>query len=377
MQFLRETREYRTAIEKELEVWVDLLTETDSIDRETLKRAVSLGRTASKPSIPKLIDIAFSQSLYLTPYDYDQVEHERHLASMCSYPLCASASRRPYTSQSHYTFRSTGVVSPMRTTRNRDLIHQEEGNKDDGFCCKDCLIRSRWYGRRLRDEAIWTRNEVAPGDYGRWKSKARGTPGEEGLKAALEVELLEEMEERGEVLLRNGSLLMKGSFSPIQSKASLPEEPRISISTASAKSADTLYETSSQPELPLNGLVKMGLIAETREHPSRFEDQLNATLASLQIVERVAPMGTPEPPKLPTEPSERRKDKPANYVRMEPTSKNELLPESQQSLGGHLGTRTGDQVGQQDEDEDEDDEIKMAFEAAYAAREMLRNGDFE
>jgi hypothetical protein len=44
MQFLRETREYRTAIEKELEVWVDLLTETDSIDRETLKRAVSISQ---------------------------------------------------------------------------------------------------------------------------------------------------------------------------------------------------------------------------------------------------------------------------------------------------------------------------------------------
>jgi hypothetical protein len=262
----------------------------------------------------------------------------------------------------------------MRTTRNRDLIHQEEGNKDDGFCSKDCLIRSRWYGRRLRDEAIWTRNEVAPGDYGRWKSKARGTPGEESLKAALEAELLEEMEERGEVLLRNGSLLMKGSFSPIKSQVALPVESRIPTSTASAKSADTLNATSSQPELPLNGLVKMGLIAETREHPSRFEDQLNATLASLQIVERVAPVGPPEPPKLPTEPSEKRKDKPANYVRMEPTSKNELLP-AQQSLGGHLGTRTVDQVVE--EEEDEDDEIRMAFEAAYAAREMLRNGDFE
>jgi len=265
----------------------------------------------------------------------------------------------------------------MRTTRNRDLIHQEEGNKDDGFCSKDCLIRSRWYGRRLRDEAIWTRNEVAPGDYGRWKSKARGTPGEESLKAALEAELLEEMEERGEVLLRNGSLLMKGSFSPTKSRAALPVESRTPISTASAKSADTLDPTSIKPELPLNGLVKMGLIAETREQPSRFEDQLNATLASLQVVERVALAGTPEPPKLPTEPSEKRKDKPANYIRMEPTSTNELLPESQQSLGGHLGTRTGEQVVDEEEEEDEDDEIKMAFEAAYAAREMLRNGEFE
>ena len=51
MQFLRETREYRTAIEKELEVWVDLLTETDSIDRDTLKRAVSLSRGSFRNKI--------------------------------------------------------------------------------------------------------------------------------------------------------------------------------------------------------------------------------------------------------------------------------------------------------------------------------------
>ena len=51
MQFLRETREYRTAIEKELEIWVDLLTETASIDRDTLKRAVSLSQGSFRNEI--------------------------------------------------------------------------------------------------------------------------------------------------------------------------------------------------------------------------------------------------------------------------------------------------------------------------------------
>jgi hypothetical protein len=40
IQFLRESREYRTAIEKELEVWVDWLTESPSVDKKTLRRAV-------------------------------------------------------------------------------------------------------------------------------------------------------------------------------------------------------------------------------------------------------------------------------------------------------------------------------------------------
>jgi hypothetical protein len=41
MQFLRESKEYRLAIEKELEVWMDLLMESDAVDRAVLKRSVS------------------------------------------------------------------------------------------------------------------------------------------------------------------------------------------------------------------------------------------------------------------------------------------------------------------------------------------------
>jgi hypothetical protein len=41
MQFLRESKEYRLAIEKELEVWMELLMESDSVDRAVLKRSVS------------------------------------------------------------------------------------------------------------------------------------------------------------------------------------------------------------------------------------------------------------------------------------------------------------------------------------------------
>ena len=292
---------------------------------------------------------------------------------MCSYPLCSSASRRPYTAQSHYTFRSTGVVSTSRTSRNRDLIRQEEGNKDDGFCTKDCLIRSRWYNRRLRDEAIWTRQDVGPGDYGRWKSKARGDPRLEQRRIELEVELLEEMEERGEVLLRDGHIYMQGSF-PVDGSVKAVPKP-LSLMPPSPP-APSVEGTDTKPELPLNGLVKMGLVAETREHPSRFEDQLNATLAGLQIVERTVPIGIPEPPS-----QSKRGGNPGstltkldNYVKMEPSSARELLPESEQGNG--LSTSTLDDDVQEAED-DEDDEVKTAFEAAYAARDMLRNGEFE
>jgi hypothetical protein len=41
MQFLRESKEYRLAMEKELEVWIDLLMESESVGRALLKRSVS------------------------------------------------------------------------------------------------------------------------------------------------------------------------------------------------------------------------------------------------------------------------------------------------------------------------------------------------
>jgi hypothetical protein len=41
VQVLRDSREYKVAIEKELEAWMDVLMESDSVDRRTLKRAVS------------------------------------------------------------------------------------------------------------------------------------------------------------------------------------------------------------------------------------------------------------------------------------------------------------------------------------------------
>lgn len=295
---------------------------------------------------------------------------------MCSYPLCSSSSKRAYTAQSHYTFRSTGVVSTSRTSRNRDLIRQEEGNKDDGFCTKDCLIRSRWYGRRLRDEAIWTRNDVGPGDYGRWKSKARGDPGLEERRTQLEVELLEEMEERGEVLLRDGHIYMQGSF-PAEENGKSITRPAKSPTIASSFPVPSVEGTDTQPELPLNGLVKMGLVAETREHPSRFEDQLNATLASLQIVERTVPNGTPEPPSESKRSARAASELPTaeNYTKMEPSSAKELLPESEQ--GNRLSSGMTEADAQEQEEDDEDDETRMAFEAAYAARDMLRNGEFD
>jgi hypothetical protein len=40
MQFLRESKEYRLAIEKELEVWMELLMESESVDEALLKRSV-------------------------------------------------------------------------------------------------------------------------------------------------------------------------------------------------------------------------------------------------------------------------------------------------------------------------------------------------
>lgn len=329
------------------------------------------------------------------------------MASLCSYPCCSHPCSRPFTSQSHYTFRSTGIISLSQTSKSRDLVVQDQGNKDDGFCSKDCLIRSRWFEKRLRDDAIWTRPLVAPGDLGRWKSRARGGgPDEERAKAALEVEVLEDLEQRGEVTLQDGNLYVKGALPPGASSAvTTTATPPTRLAGSSpldhddtGRSQSTTTTTSFRPQLPLNGLKKTGLVAETRQHPSAFEDQLNATLAALSVVERPGKSFSHENDTSTAETTTKKSSKvhdkqqtlsvhdescETNHVvtpaKMQPHSVAELLPESQQRpLSGRptSPSRTESWSQDQHEEDEEDDETRDAFEAAYAARDMLRNGTF-
>lgn len=100
---------------------------------------------------------------------YGEVEHERHLNGLCSYPLCENAPSAPY--RAHKRFQ----ISARAKT-----IKEVEGNADEGFCSKRCRVKSQWVRENLGSEAAWLRGKVAP------------------------LELLDDMEERGELVWDGG-----------------------------------------------------------------------------------------------------------------------------------------------------------------------------
>lgn len=100
---------------------------------------------------------------------YGEVEHERHLNGLCSYPLCANKPAAPYRAQKRFQ------ISARAKT-----IKEVEGNAEEGFCSKRCRIKSQWVRENLGSEAAWLRGKVAP------------------------LELLEDLEDRKELVWEGG-----------------------------------------------------------------------------------------------------------------------------------------------------------------------------
>jgi hypothetical protein len=193
----------------------------------------------------------------------------------------------------------------------------------------------------------------------------------EEIKRKQEVELLEEMEERGEVLLKNGNLYLPGSFPPDEPDRTKPSHP---------------VENPATPPRPTHAskavreLEKSGIVAETRTHPSRFENQLEATLAGLKIVERevkAGPVDPPTPGPIQRQEEREREEEQRTEKRMQPVSDRELLPISDTPMQGVGKKEPSANPEWQGDYEEEDEETRAAFEIALAAREMLRNGSFE
>ena len=78
--------------------------------------------------------------------------------------MCANPPAKLYSSSRRF------VISTTKRT-----IREKEGNEEDGFCSNKCRLRSGWVEKALGEEAVWLREK-------------RG-----------EVELLEEIEERGNI----------------------------------------------------------------------------------------------------------------------------------------------------------------------------------
>ncbi|KAJ9100763.1 hypothetical protein QFC19_005502 [Naganishia cerealis] len=376
VSILRQSQQFKRDIEREAERWMDVLMESPSVDRRFLRRA----------------------SLYLQPHTYDEVTHERHLAEMCCYPTCKNSSRRPYTEDARWRITNTTSYNDvLRGPKKRDLV-ECIGNPQDGFCNKDCAVRSRWYRSRLNVEPIWARARVNAGDLASFQKELK--LGHPVSPVPEEVDLMQDMEDKGEIIIQNGELhrcsVSGSSTSHSAAKAANPKpSPEVSQSQ-NPKSVDPAREDDRTIAL----LSKTEIVAESREAPSTFMQRLEQTLSSLRILEHP---GT----------SESSKQQQSNGAETSLGSRLGRQPQDgsssqYSSTAARVDTRISnvqsdavanakdgavtDQIHQarndrskttaialDDEDYDEaeeDEETRMAFNLALAAREQLEDGTF-
>ncbi|KGB75133.1 hypothetical protein CNBG_0971 [Cryptococcus deuterogattii R265] len=212
----------KAQLQRRVERWMDKLME-ETVDRATFKKSVS----------------------HFTPPNYLEITHERHLNSLCSYPVCPNPPYRPYSSSRRF------VISTRART-----IKPKEGNEEEGYCSKKCKARSGWVESKLDREAVWLRGKVE------------------------DIELLEELEERGEVDL----------------EAMMKEEPRMANRRASI--ARTTPSPVPKPALPPKQIIsnpKQPLASESPA-PAPSANAVTSLIESLTIHERPVPSAAPAPP---------------------------------------------------------------------------------
>ncbi|KAI9638427.1 uncharacterized protein MKK02DRAFT_42818 [Dioszegia hungarica] len=79
---------------------------------------------------------------YLEHHQYVETLHERHLNSLCSYPLCSNGPAAPYTSKPRWSI-----------SAKRREIKEKEGNEEEGFCSRACKVRSGYVEEQMREGA--------------------------------------------------------------------------------------------------------------------------------------------------------------------------------------------------------------------------------
>ncbi|GHJ89282.1 hypothetical protein NliqN6_5684 [Naganishia liquefaciens] len=384
---LRESQQFRKDIEREVERWMDVLMELPCADRELFRRAVR--HHATFEDVHSFRSLHLVQSLYLQPNLYDEVLHERHLASICSYPTCNKRPRRPYSEESRWkitqhTSRNTSIRGPNK----RDVV-QVAGNPEDGFCSPTCTTRSRWYRSQLSIEPVWARPEIDIGDLKAYQKTTR--QGQQTLSSAGEVDLLEDMEDRGEIVIKIGQIKKLGS--------SEQEEEVDAKSKNQQKSSAAKEKAASDEPIPLstNPLPISELVAEAPTQPSTFMQKLESTLASLRIYEKES-IPQPSQPQIQTADEPQRNLNAVSTSSANPDTRplKPDLVEHQSGVKGDESSRpasaleanrpavppVGAEHNHPDaqesdwEDESEDEETQKVFELALAAREQLKDGSF-
>ncbi|KAK8870072.1 hypothetical protein IAR55_000642 [Kwoniella newhampshirensis] len=339
----------KITLKRKVDRWMDKLME-ETVDRATFKKAAS----------------------YLTPPQYLEIIHERHLNSLCSYPLCPNPPYKPYTAAKRY------IISTRART-----IKPSEGNEEEGFCGKKCKVRSAWVERGLSGEAIWLRSKD------------------------VEVELLEELEERGEF-----------SWEDTQDR-SLRRE-KVELSKKEHQSGGSAHSTSTATSArvrPAQTTPPPPLPPPPPPPAPQSNDSVSALIASLTIHERPIAMAAPvpsspakplpsetagPPSKMPSQPLPLPQPKPApsSAARANPSSSrdarrtaNALIsaPTSQlastfisaaKQVGPVHQLADSDKEEEREESDwekdmswggEEDDETKALFEEARMARELVED----
>lgn len=334
------------------------------------------------------------QSLYLQPNLYDEVSHERHLAMICSYPTCNKRPRRAYSEDARWRITNTTTHNvSLRGSNKRDVV-QVAGNPEDGFCSPACAIRSRWFRSRLDLEPVWARQNIDVGDLKAYQAHAGN--GRLPDPVPDEVDLLEDMEERGEIVIEDGQI--RRLESTLRTAGTMQNPAEVTQDTGSEKEENDEGDVTHQKTEPL---PKTQLVAETRAQPSTFMQRLENTLAGLRIVEKTAsteqsPSERPisdesqhstVPPNGTTSvavPGSERTGTPlAGNTSADKGDESKTLQPTPGSTSSRSGMATRRQNGQMGsgresdfEDESEDEETQKVFALALAARKQLEDGNF-
>ncbi|KAI5451302.1 hypothetical protein NCC49_001897 [Naganishia albida] len=301
--------------------------------------------------------------------------------------------RRPFSDEQKWKItRSTTHNASIRGPNKRDIV-EVAGNPEDGFCSPACAIRSRWYRSRLNVEPIWARPIVDAGDLEGFQMQLKAGRKVDSLPE--EVDLLEDMEDKGEIAIENGQLRRIASADTPQRR---PEEVRCGLSESPGSRTQPTHSRTTAP------LPKTEIVAESREKPSSLMQRLEKTLSDLRIVEKSANTATNQASptsKILSEPVQTQLHQ-ASSVSVSASGLNQTSQSiSQSSPTSHekaniSGVESVDTVqdtqrptqantrpaqaemGGDDsaDEESEDDETRMVFELALAAREELDAGTF-
>lgn len=173
-----------------------------------------------------------------------QVLQERHLAHRCAYPTCRKRPKKPHLSHSKTILPLDAPryrISLSRRTIERD--ERDDAGGENSFCSKTCWRRGEWVSRWVLNEGNSTRQvqrEVSDEAFGSVirDNHGLGNEVEQGGRWErvmveehwTEIELLEDLEERGEVDMLSDNELNenKTMSSPVAEQPSKPLSPVLS-----------------------------------------------------------------------------------------------------------------------------------------------------